>query len=228
MNGITHFLVGIIIVLVVWHYFSNEWAEDKVWAKRVAFSIKDHSVNFVSILRVSIASIAAFFSHALVDGFAIFTYHPQQILYPSFDLITKAIMLPSAAIVAFIALKKDIRYAWGIIFSLAFDLWDSNTLDALMRINPSVDLRFLYAHQFEWTFGALFLYWAPVYYEEPLGFLVELVIIAILLIFYFFTAKKWPLRENEQIQPRFSLLIIVFLLFVAWCADGTLLSLLID
>lgn len=111
MNGITHFLVGIIIVIVVWHYFSDEWAEDKQWAKREVFSIKMRPITVASILRVSITSIAALFSHVLVDGFAIFTYHPSSNQYPLFNLISKLIMLIAAGIVAFFALKKDVRYA---------------------------------------------------------------------------------------------------------------------
>ncbi len=223
MNGLTHFLVGIIIVLVVWHYLSDKWAEDKEWANRKAFSFKNRPISVISVLRASIASVAAFFSHALVDAFSRFTYHPTKILYPSFDLITKAIMLPAAAIVAFIALKKDVRYAWGLVFSIAFDLWDSNTLYAIMSFVP-VDLSPLMAHQFEWTFSNIFLYWAPVYYNEPIAFFVEVVLIVILFVCCYILVKKWPLPKNEQIQPRFSLLVIAFVLFVAWFADGTIIS----
>jgi len=218
MNGITHFLVGIVIVLVVWHYFSDEWAENKEWAKRKVFSIKKRPVRVASILRVSIASIAAFFSHVLVDGFAIFTYHPWWDQYPLVNQISKPLMLISAGIVAFIALKKDIRYAWGIIFSAAFDLWDHSTLNVIMKLNPSLDLTPLYLHQFEWAFINTFLWWAPNFYQEPLAIIVEVVIIAILLISWGILIKKWPLPENKEIQPRLYLLVFVFILFALWFA----------
>jgi len=218
MNGITHFLVGIVIVLVVWHFFSDEWAEDKEWARRKVFSIKNRSVSIISILRIFITSIAAFFSHAIVDGFAIFTYHPWWDQYPLFNQISKPLMLIAAAIVAFFALNKDIRYAWGIIFSAAFDLWDFSTLNVIMTINPEFNLSPLYLHRFEWAFIDIFLSWAPNFYQEPLAILVEVVIIVLLLISWVILMKKWPLPENKQIQPRFSILIILYILFALWFA----------
>lgn len=218
MNGITHFLVGIVIVVVVWHYFSDEWAENKEWAKREVFSIKKRPVTVASILRVSVTSVAAFFSHTLVDGFAIFTYHPWKDQDILFNRIWTPVTLIFAAVVAFYALKKDFRYAWGIVFAAAFDLWDYSVLRVIMSVNPALDLSPFYLHHFEWAFIDAFLSWAPNYYQEPLASIVEMVIIGVLFLLWIVLVKKWLMPENKEIQPAFWQLLIMFAAFVIWFA----------
>ncbi len=164
MNGITHFLVGILIVILVWRLFSNDWATNKEWAKRELFSIKKRPVTVVCILRISISSVASFFSHVLVDGFAIFTYHPYKDHDILFNQIWNPVILIFAGFIAFIALIKDSRYAWGIVFAAAFDLWDYSIIRVIMIFNPLIDLSPLFLHQFEWAFIDAFLSWAPNFY----------------------------------------------------------------
>jgi hypothetical protein len=209
MNGITHFLVGIVITLVVWRIFSDKWAEKKKWPKEMAFIINHHPIKKVSILRIVITSILAFFSHALVDGFAIFTYHP----YKNFDTLFYAIWTPSllvsAAIVLLIALKIDIRYSYGLIFALFFDLWDYSMLPLINYLSGELDLNSLYLHQFEWLFINTFLAWAPVFYLNQWASLVEVVIIGILLLSWFFLENKKPLPINMNYQPKNYLFLII-------------------
>ena len=128
MNGITHFLVGIIITLFVWHIFSDEWAEERPWACKEAFTIHNIPIRPVSIIRVSLTCLGAFFSHILVDGFGGFTYHGVTNWNDPFYAVWTPILIIAAGLVAAIAIKKDARFAWGILFSVAFDLWDWNTL----------------------------------------------------------------------------------------------------
>lgn len=218
MNGITHFLVGIVITLMVWRIFSEKWAEKREWANKTAFSINSHPVHMVSLIRASLTIILAFFSHAIVDGFAIFTYHP----YANFDILFYKIWTPTmliAGILVFmVAVKKDVRYLYGLTFALAFDLWDYYTLPLINMLTGIQDLGFLWCHQFEWAFIHVFLSWAPVYYLEPLAAIIEIIIISILLILWYFMQRKWPLPENPEIQPKLILYLLICGFFGIWIA----------
>ena len=216
MNGTTHFLVGIVIAIVVWHLFSNEWAENKEWAKREAFSLRSRPVSVVSILRVLITCTAAFFSHALVDGFAIFTYHPWKDHGILFNLIWTPVILAAGGIIAIIALKKDFRYMYGIAFALAFDLWDYSTLPIIGNLVGIEDISLYFLHHFEWAFINIFLSWAPNFYLVPAAAIVEIVIIIVLILLWYLLEKNWPMSENRDIQPNNIQFIIIIVLFAGW------------
>ncbi len=217
MNGITHFLVGILIVIAVWHFLSDDWAEKRAWAMRTVFTIRSHPVTMVSLLRVTITCTLAFFSHAIIDGFAIFTYHPYKDQDILFNLIWSPSILIAAGIVAVIALRRDFRYAWGIVFSIAFDLWDYSVLRVIMTYSD-VDLSHLYLHQFEWAFIAAFLFWAPNFYQVPQAALIEITIIAIFLMLWYVLEKRSPLPEKKPFQPRPIPFTIICVLFGLWLA----------
>jgi len=220
MNGITHFLVGIIITIIVWHLLSDKWAEGRNWASKEVFSIKDHPVRMVSLLRVGITSVLAFFSHIIVDGFAIFTYHP----YTNFDNLFYKIWMPSillsAAIVLLIALKKDIRYSFGMVFSIFFDLWDHSTLRVVSHLYGGADLGSLYLHQLEWAFIDRFLAWAPVLYLNPYAAVVEIMIISALLISWYLLEQRWALPNNTNYQTNKYSFIIIAALIGLWILLG--------
>ena len=202
----------------MWHILSDDWAGNKDWAKKQVFSIRSHPISVVSILRVSITCTAAFFSHAIVDGFAIFTYHPWKDQGILFNLVWTPSTLIAAGIVAIIALRKDFRFAWGIIFAIAFDLWDYSVLRVINAFNPIIDLSALQLHHFEWAFIATFLFWAPNFYQVPLAALTEIVVIAILFMFWYFIAKRWPMPKKKPIHPNTVLFIIICGAFGFWLA----------
>lgn len=204
-------------MLVVWHLLSDDWAEDKAWAKRQVFSIRTHPISVVSILRVTIASTAAFFSHTLVDGFAIFTYHPWKDQGIFFNQIWTPSILIAAGVVAIFALRKDFRFAWGIVFALAFDLWDYSVIRVINVFDP-IDLSAIQLHHFEWAFIATFLFWAPNFYQLPLAALVEIVLIAILFMFWYVLAKRSPMPEKKPVHPNTVLFIIICGAFGFWLA----------
>lgn len=221
MNGITHFLVGIVITLFIWKLFSNERFDDMEWANKEVFTLRNKPVRTISLLRIILTSIFAFFSHAIVDGFAIFTYHP----YKNFDIlfyrIWTPILLISGAVTFMIAIKKDIRFIYGLVFAIFFDLWDYSVLGVIESITGN-DLGMFYLHHFEWTFIDLFLSWAPVFYLEPLAAIVEVIIILTLILSWILLNKKNFMEINDEIQAKNYQLLIIGAIMLFILALGSL------
>ena len=217
MNAITHFLIGFIITSIVWGKFSKEWAQKREWPTQEIFKIRKHSVIKVSLLRVVVTSVGAYFSHILIDGFAIFTYHPWKDHGILFNQIWTPIIILTTIFIAIYALKRDIRYSWGLVFSVMFDVWDYGVIRVIKVLKPAFDLNFLLMHQMEWWFIDTFLSWAPNFYQKPIAALVEIAIILIFFKVWMFLAKKWPLSEKKEIQPNLKEFIkIVVILALIW------------
>ena len=183
MNGVVHYLVGLIITLIVIKYSRIDINEPK--------SKKE------LILLMSIIFILSFFSHILVDACAHFTYHPSQSDWgdPVYTSWHFTIYLAEAIFGSFF-LKTDIRYAVGMVGSIGFDLWDWSIRRPLEKYAGVTGLPSLHwmADRVENTLFHSFRSLR----NEKWALVVEIILILILFVIWRVMHDNSDLTTNER------------------------------
>jgi hypothetical protein len=151
-----------------------------------------------------IGIVMAFFSHAIIDTLAIFTYHegnPSGTMYSQF--VFWFWMIGAIAII-FWGLRTDRRYGYGILAALSFDIWDHWILrtiacapkgfpDGCMEVYA---FESIHLHHFEWLILDTLFANVERHYGDEAYFLVEILSVSILLGLLWWLRKRAPLPEN--------------------------------
>lgn len=109
----------------------------------------------------------SFFSHAIIDVIGtMYTYHPINTFETLFSTIFYFTLGIFAIILIYYSIKKDKRYAYGILFAMCFDIWDHVIIKGLncafggfnvgcTSVNSGLFYK-LQLHNFEWGILSLF------------------------------------------------------------------------
>jgi hypothetical protein len=191
MNGITHYASSLIISLVIFKYMKKEEASKEY-----------------NILLYSIIFFVNFFFHAILDAIAVMTYHPSSANWGEPVYTSWHIFVYSAeAIGGIIFLRKDIRYAVGLIGSVGYDIWDWSIGRALgerlgfslPRLHNSAD----------WLRDSIF-FWLPNLTNDPLAAIIEILFIIIFIIIWLILDKQ---KIIDPAKPASVKAIIALVLF---------------
>jgi len=179
MNGTSHYLVGLIITLEVLRFRKN--------------SMKDGDLTRGTIV---IICVLAFFSHILVDALARFTYHPSSSNWgdPIYTLWHITIYT-TEAVSAIYFLKKDIRYVYGMISAVGFDLWDwsiRRPLQKYFNVNTLPSLHWMADWAEEFLFG-----WLPSFRQQQWAVLGEIIFMLICFLIW----RSWHKTSLLAIDP---------------------------
>ena len=131
----------------------------------------------------------AFLSHAIIDAFAIFTYHDASTSGSMFSRFVFWFWLAGGVGAITWALRADRRYGFGILAAMSYDLWDHWILrtiscapqgfpDGCMSIYA---FEHLHLHQLEWIILDTVFAGVERHYGDERFFAVELIFVAALI-----------------------------------------------
>ena len=148
----------------------------------------------------------AFLSHALIDAMAIFTYHDSS---PSGSIFSRLAFwgwfFSGVGIITW-AVWKDVRYSYGILVALSYDIWDhcilrfgSGVLDGFpegFMVRYTNHFEALQLHQLEWLLLDNFLVGIERHYGDPRFLTVEIIFVLILVTSLVHLRSSRPLNSN--------------------------------
>ena len=157
---------------------------------------------------LALGLIFAFLSHAVVDTLAIFTYHDGS---PSGSLFSRIVfwgwMLGGAATITW-GLWTNVRYGYGILMVLIYDLWDHYLLRFTDGVLDGFPARFmghythrfeaLQLHQLEWLLLDSFFADVERHYGDPQFVAVELLFVGGLIASLAFLHRWRPLIPRSK------------------------------
>ncbi|MBT6645728.1 MAG: hypothetical protein HOB52_07975 [Euryarchaeota archaeon] len=143
----------------------------------------------------------AFFSHAIIDALAIFTYHDGNPSGSMYSQIVFWFWLGGAIAVIYWALNKDRRYGYGILAALIYDLWDHWFLRGIACVkdgfpNGCMDVyayEHLHLHHFEWFILDTVFAGVERHYGDESYFIIELLFVTLL------STSIWWLRKHASL-----------------------------
>ena len=213
MQDVSHFITGVIITAIIWRIIPDPKREvrgnDENSLKR---TLKGPKITGISSIRFVLILILSFFSHALVDTLAIFTYHSGGIGDSVFDTIWYISIYIAEATFAIYALQIDYRYVAGIFGAIWFDLWDWTILRAIKYYNPGTYWDF---HRIESVVkDALFPNITPLY-AAKWAIVIEIFYFSSLILLWLGLSKRWKLHEKAWKAPWW-LIITTVIIFGVW------------
>ena len=148
----------------------------------------------------------AFLSHALIDTLAIFTYHDSS---PSGSIFSRLVfwswILSGAGIITW-AVWTDVRYSYGILVALSYDIWDhyilrcvDGVLDGFpegFMVRYTHRFEVLQLHQLEWLLLDNLLVGIKRHYGDPRFLIVEIIFVLILITSLVYLRFSRPLDSN--------------------------------
>jgi len=199
MQDISHFVTGVIITAIIWRIIpdskQDKHANTEISLKR---TLNGPKLTAVSSIRFILILVLSFFSHALVDTLAIFTYHSGGIGDSIFDTIWYVSMYLAEALFAIYALQIDYRYAAGIFGAIWFDLWDWTILRAYKYYKPGNYWDF---HRIESALkNFLFPNFTPLY-STKWAIIIEICYFAGLILLWLGLSKRWKIQDKAWKAP---------------------------
>ena len=174
MNGASHYLSSVFITLLIYKLIPGEELS-----------------KTMKTVRIAIIFIVNFFFHIIIDNLANFTYHPSDAdwgdpIYASWHIFTYVL----EAAVAIYILRKDLRYAWGMVGSVGFDLWDWSIVRFLGKY---ADIELPTIHFMEGYVNNAIFFWTPNWTQNQPALVVEVLFVALLFYLWQKLAAVWPL-----------------------------------
>ncbi len=200
MNGVAHYSTSLIITIFIYHYLKD--GKFDFLDKRLG------KFTLLQIFRITLIFTFNFFFHIFVDIWANITYHPSQshwsdIFYASWHIFTYI----AEAVFAIYILKKDLRYIFGMIGSVGFDLWEWSIVRPLHKIY-GVNLPGV--HWMIQPVENLLFWWLPkLTYIKALA-IIEIIFVTIMITIWMKMEKSWPLPNNYPGSKYHIILILIF------------------
>jgi len=176
---------------------------------QILVSRTDGTARWVKIPRWAWLALGlglAFLSHALIDAMAIFTYHESSPYGSIFSRLVFWSWLFSGAGIITWAMWTDIRYRYGILVALSYDIWDHYILRFVEGVLDGFPEGFmarythrfeiLQLHQLEWLLLDNFLVGIERHYGDPRFLIVEIIFVVILIISLVYLRFSRPLSAN--------------------------------
>ena len=139
---------------------------------------------------LAISLFLAYMSHAVVDALAIFTYHNSSPSGSAFSMLVFWGWLAAGIAIISRAVRRDIRYGYGILAALVYDIWDHYILraaDCVLDGLPEGCMgvythRFIpwQMHRFEWVILDTVFEGVERHYSNQAFVLVELLFVGFL------------------------------------------------
>lgn len=147
------------------------------------------------LLRLLFIVTVNFFFHAVIDGLAEFTYHPSESswgdpFYAGWHIFVYA----SELVFAVWILRKDLRYFWGMVAAVGFDLWDWSTARPLSKF---FEIELPGVHYMADAVVNNLLFWAPDLKFEPAAALVEIGFLVALTVSWLYLERNRPLPGKQ-------------------------------
>ena len=162
MNLITHILVGVLIQILCFIFFTFPF--------NILFTV-----------------IIAFLSHFIVDAFSKITYHTPE---PHWDDKFWVSWNVSVRVVGYIAIIPFFPYYLGMLFANLPDIWDWTIVRRIQRrrnINGKIDyLHNNFFHRIVDKIREKILFWLPNWIYEKKAAIIEILLNIILLFVIFY------------------------------------------
>ncbi|MCY3411889.1 MAG: hypothetical protein INQ03_09695 [Candidatus Heimdallarchaeota archaeon] len=203
MNGAAHYLVGMIWTVLIYSKLDDTLLEKPSLSKEYL------GVPFLTYMRILTIFIFNYFFHIFIDVLAQFTYHPSNSswgdpIYATWHIFTYI----AEAAVAIYALKKDLRYSWGLIGSVGFDLWDWSIVRFTGKY-LGTDLPTV--HFMEGWVRSTFFFYLPNWTLHQWAMINEVLLLVIFFFIWFKLVSKWPLPGSHPGKMKsISILVIIF------------------
>ena len=235
MNGITHFAAGILCQLVVFALMYRVVGPLQC-GKSNGRSMLERRPRAVKFAAYAVTAILAFFSHGFLDTMARYTYHDSSAGKwdnPFYAPWTYG-MLAAAAVFGLLAILRDPRLAWGMMFALLPDLVDYNVIrviEVVVLENPAAVPFSLHA------IGS----WGPVFdamdvamfgsrvslNQDPSASIFEIALIVAMVAGILAINKRWPMPAVPAgREAPASRRVLLFVMFVAWISNDVWVGLL--
>lgn len=191
MNGASHYLSSVFITLLIYKLLPGEFTRNK------------------AILRILLIFVVNFFFHTIIDGFASFTYHPSDAdwgntVYAVWHIFTYVLEAATAIYI----LKQDLRYAWGLVGSVGFDLWDWSIARFASKY---AEVQLPTVHFIAGWVDDTFFSWTPNWTLVQPALVVEVIFVGILFYLFVKLKARWQLPGSMPgTKKSISILIVLF------------------
>ncbi|MBD3186877.1 hypothetical protein GF325_08635 [Candidatus Bathyarchaeota archaeon] len=243
MNGLTHFLTGVLIQVAVFSVIFDVVGRCKPRDSEHSL-VESHGPVLLACAFVA-TGILAFFSHGFLDSISRYTYHdgsPDKWETPFYGPWTYG-MLAAAGIFAFWMIWRDTRFVFGMAFGLFYDLLDHNTFRVIEHVilqnlvdagtislgnTDVIPFSFHSIARWDGVLDAIdnAIVGHPVNHNEnPLASIVEIILLVGMFAGLFLLNRTRVMPPSRHEQTKISK-ILVFLIFALWISDDVWLGLL--